>query len=272
MAEKRIPGYGGHVMGERDSFGSTYGNTTGVLASGGSSIEGQNISSAGDDRRQFIVGYTGHIPLAREMIAKPYKEQAQAAFATHDRLCEQHQRATTSGSISAHLRATIARGRSLPPISRDSEVSAEQMQCESTVDECKKIPGYTGFVPLYRDQSLGRRYGAATGEATQIARLPSAERTGRVRQRVSNAAATIQSSGDGTSPLPGFTGHVPGKRDVLGHTYAESASVALRDFVKEQRKKHADELRALSPGTRKVKKEERDVLILTPKKNVPVAE
>lgn len=241
MAEGRIPGYGGHVQGERDSYGATFGNTTSTLASGEAAPGSEPRTM--EEGRQFVVGYTGHIPLARELIAKNYRAQAETALNAHERLRTTRERSSANGAISPQLAATISRGASAGTVPQT--ISPRSLAALSLPSSAPgRLPGYTGFVPLYRDQSLGRGYGMATGGALEIVRLPPAERTGALRVSASGAGHAADRSGEASPPIPGFTGHVPGKRDVLSHTYSQAASTALSDFVKDQRLRRAEEMRA----------------------------
>eukprot|EP00842_Homolaphlyctis_polyrhiza_P005115 jgi/Hompol1/5604/HPOL_001224-RA len=239
---------------------------TTCIATPGFAGFGGNKYATGDDRFSFppVPGYTGYIPRSQEHFGKPYVETTNTSLANFQRMLKSknqlpqrvlaiqaHQAqlqktrdrggdstikqpnggasaaATTAASLSASSSSSAAAaGHAITSIPASQNLRLDDMspyKLPSDHPQKTFISGYTGFVPRLQNH-FGEPYSHSVRSAIEefthhpAPRNPYAESRHQARSKNKEIVKT--------SPIPGFTGFIPGSRTCYSMTFGKTAEVA----------------------------------------------
>uniref|UniRef100_A0A096M5P0 Ciliary microtubule inner protein 2B n=1 Tax=Poecilia formosa TaxID=48698 RepID=A0A096M5P0_POEFO len=243
-----IPGYTGHCPGLRFSMGKPYGMLTAELLSQRtwhpeSDITHLSENIPDDVFRKSIPGYTGFIPRSRNYYGCNYNvtcKKAQSEVYLADQVKRQ-QRSKRLPSIntygSEHLEVdnfpVIFTQRAKSPVTAalDKVFVYQSLQpfippgnpYQMEDDNPKKyfIPGFTGHVP-FAHNFYGKGFSITTNQA--LKEYGKHQRRLKADERDPTHLPTFYSSKKGV--IPGFTGHIPGYKFMVGGTVGRLSEVA----------------------------------------------
>eukprot|EP01105_Mastigella_eilhardi_P008816 TRINITY_DN2119_c0_g1_i2.p1 TRINITY_DN2119_c0_g1~~TRINITY_DN2119_c0_g1_i2.p1 ORF type:complete len:287 (-),score=57.86 TRINITY_DN2119_c0_g1_i2:93-953(-) len=244
--DNMVPGYGGHIAGSREHFGTTYGRMTAELqrdetvpksthtfrdlekAQPSPARSRSHSVGAGDsfaritscrDGNDLVPGYTGFVPRKHELYGQNYTQECHEAM---------HIVRESRGSRRKQTPLASLNMKSSQPRRTNSG-----QKIETPPSTAGRIPGYTGFVPLIYDHELGNRFGESTAKSLQTF-----GDTGKRQTFFTSPKAPRPDTSPLKSvapPLPGYTGHVCGMKECLGETYSQSSAKSFRKLYDEQR-------------------------------------
>ncbi|XP_054896523.1 protein FAM166B [Poeciliopsis prolifica] len=233
-----IPGYTGHCPGLRFSMGKPYGMLTAELLSQRTWHPECDIAPLpenipDDVWRKSIPGFTGFIPRSRNYYGCNYnltckkaqsevylaeqvkKQQRSKALPTINIYgSQQHERANSP--VTAALDKVFVYKSLKPFIPQGSPYAMKD-------DNPKKyfIPGFTGHVP-FAHNFYGKGFSITTNQA--LIEYGKHQRRLKADERERTHLPTFYSSKKGV--IPGFTGHVPGYKFMVGGTLGRLSEIA----------------------------------------------
>jgi hypothetical protein len=250
------PGFAGFVPSMKYQFGLTFGNAARTILKTDPSLkkgaiqqeylkqkaskaaqntrqvinsEDTNVWKAGkkyatgDDRFSFppVPGYTGYIPRSQEHFGRSFVE-------------------TTNASLSSFQRMLRAKNQLPPRVERVQSEYKEKRPCESpkVVEEKAEhvapqgqkafISGYTGYIPRLQNH-FGVPYSRSVRDALEEFAVKPAPKNPYIS---SKPAKQTDTKIEMISPIPGFTGFIPGSRTCYSMTFGKTSNVSYENFNK----------------------------------------
>ncbi|KAM4719234.1 ciliary microtubule inner protein 2B [Anableps anableps] len=234
-----IPGYTGHCPGLRFSMGKPYGMLTAELLSQKKYLQPEtpNLPASVPDiiLKKTIPGYTGFIPRSKNYFGYSYSEICQKAL-TEAYLAEQarlQQRSLQCPAITCSSNQNPDRPKLPLTATLDNVFVYKPLKpfifpenpYQMDDDNPKKyfIPGYTGHVP-FSHSFFGKGFSITSNQAL-IEYGKNQRRLKSNEMDITTHLPTFHSSKKGV--VPGYTGHIPGYRFLLGHRRGQLYQIAM---------------------------------------------
>ncbi|XP_008422289.1 ciliary microtubule inner protein 2B [Poecilia reticulata] len=234
-----IPGYTGHCPGLKFTMGKPYGMVTSELLSQRARHPEYDISRLSENIpdnvfRKSIPGFTGFIPRSRNYYGCNYNVACKKAQ-TEVYLAEQVKRQQQSKrfpSVNTYGSEHLERAKSPVTAALDKVFVFESLHpfippgnpYQMEDDNPKKyfIPGFTGHVP-FAHNFYGKGFSITTNQALQ--EYGKQQKRLKADERDPTHLPMFHSSKKGV--IPGFTGHIPGYKFMVGGTAGRLTEAAF---------------------------------------------
>jgi hypothetical protein len=213
---------------------------------------GRNKYATGDDRFSFppVPGYTGYIPRSQEHFGRPYVETTNASLASFQAMLKsKNQLPARIQAIKDRQAPGIAQAQngtssSSNALSNNNNATASLLASSTANQESNTLPaayrsiennqktfisGYTGYVPRLQNY-FGEPYSESVRKAIDDFSVPKPPRNPYLADAVKKSPKSRQFKLVKTTPIPGFTGYIPGSRTCYSTTFGKTSEIAYDNF------------------------------------------